>query len=184
MTAFDLAALGIVALSTLLAYLHGFIRMAASLVAWVVGLLAAIRFSHVAGTLLPDFGESPAVRYVVAFVIILVVVLIVGAVVGFLLSRLVQAAGLGFLDRTLGTIAGIARGVLLMVLLVLIAGLTTLPRSDWWQNALSSPAFVAGALSLRPYLPKAWADRVDFGRRERAPAKSVVMAWLGEKAGG
>ncbi len=176
MTAFDFAVIGIVGLSTLFAFWQGFIRMAASLAAWIVGIVAAIHFSSVIGTLLPDFGESAAVRYVVAFAIILVVVLLAGAALGFLVSRLAQAAGLGFVDRVLGAIAGLARGILVAVLLVLFAGLTALPRGDWWQNAMSSPALVAGALSLRPWLPKAWADRVNYGRRERPPAKSVVMA--------
>ena len=184
MTAFDFVVLGIVALSTLFAFWHGFTRMIASLAAWVLGVLAAIHFSAVVGTLLPDFGESPATRYVVAFALILVGVLLVGAVLGFLVSRLVQAVGLRFLDRVLGAIVGLARGILIAVLLVLLAGLTTLPRSDWWQNAMSSPVLVAGALSLRPWLPRAWADRLDYGRRERTPGKSVVMAWLGERAGG
>ena len=180
MTAFDFVVLAIVGLSTLFAFWHGFTRMIASLAAWVVGVLAAIHFSGVVGTLLPDFGESPVTRYVVAFAIILVGVLLFG----FLVSRLVQAAGLGFVDRLLGSVAAFARGILIAVLLLLLAGLTTLPRSDWWQNALSSPALVAGALSLRPWLPKAWADRLDYGHRERTPGKSVVMAWFGEKAEG
>jgi len=174
MTAFDLLAIGIVGLSTVLAFWRGLIRVLASLAAWVVGVLAAIRFSPLIGTMLPDLGESPAVRYVVAFAIILVVVLIIGALVGFLVSRLALAVGLGFLDRSLGAIFGLARGVLIAVLLVLFAGLTTLPRSDWWQNAVSSPALVAAALNLRPWLPRAWADRLDYGHGERRPAKSVV----------
>lgn len=174
MTAFDFLAIGIVGLSTVFAFWRGFTRVFASFAAWVVGVLAAIHFSPLIGTMLPDFGESPAMRYVVAFAIILVVVLIIGALVGFFISRIVRAVGLGFLDRSLGAIFGLARGVLIAVLLVLFAGLTTLPRSDWWQNALSSPALVAAALNLRPWLPRAWADRLDYGHGERRPAKPVV----------
>lgn len=174
MTAFDFLVIGIVGLSTVFAFWRGFIHIIASLVAWVLGVLAAIRFSDVVGNVLPDFGESPAVRYVVAFAVILVVVLIVGALVGVLVSRLLRTAGLGFLDRSLGAIFGLARGILIAVLLVLFAGLTTLPRNDWWQNAASSPALVAAALSLRPWLPQAWADRLDYGHGEPRPAKPVV----------
>jgi membrane protein required for colicin V production len=176
MTAFDFLVIGIVALSMLTAFWRGFIRVIASLAGWVIGVLAAIRFSGAFGNMLPDLGESPAVRYVVAFAIILVVALIVGSLVGLLFSRLVEAVGLGFLDRSLGAIFGVARGILIAVLLVLFAGLTTLPKSDWWQNAASSPALVAAALSLRPWLPKAWGDRLDYGAKERRPAKSVVRA--------
>ena len=176
MTAFDLLAIGIVGLSTLLAFLRGFMRVVASLVAWVVGILAALHFSSPVGGLLPDFGETPALRYVVAFVFILVVVLIVGALVGYVLSRLLQLVGLGFLDRALGAIVGFARGIAIAVLLVLMAGLSALPRADWWQNAWLSAPLTTAALSLRPWLPKAWADRLDYGGKERRPAKTVVKA--------
>jgi membrane protein required for colicin V production len=184
MTAFDFVVIAIVALSALLAFWQGVIRMLFSLAAWVVGVLAAIRYSDVVGAWLPDLGESGLVRYLLAFAIILIGVLLAGALIGIIVSKVVQAAGLGPVDRVLGTIAGIARGVLLAVLLVLFAGLTTLPRAEWWQNAASSPALVAGAMSLRPWLPKAWADRLDYGKRERPPGKQVVSLRIETTLGG
>jgi len=174
MTAFDFFVIGIVGLSALTAYLRGFVRVAASLAAWVIGLIAALRFSDALGAMLPSFGEAPATRYVVAFVLILIGVLIVGALVGFALSRAVRAMGLGFLDRFLGAIFGVARGLVITVLLVLLAGLTALPTKNWWQNALLSPPLTTAALSLRPWLPKVWAEHLDYNGKERRPAKPVV----------
>jgi membrane protein required for colicin V production len=176
MTAFDFMVIGVVGLSTLLAFMRGFVRVFISLAAWVIAVIGALRFSEIGGRMLPDFGESPATRYVVAFALILIGVLIVGALVGYVLSRLVQAVGLGFLDRTLGGIFGIVRGVLIAVIIVLLAGMTSAPRKDWWQNALTSPPLTTAALTLRPWLPKAWADRIDYSPRERRPAKAVVKA--------
>jgi membrane protein required for colicin V production len=176
MTAFDLMVIGVVGLSTVLAFMRGFVRVFVSLAAWVIAVLAAARFSQLIGGMLPDFGQTPATRYVVAFALILVAVLIGGALLGFLLSRLVQAVGLGFLDRTLGAIFGVARGLLIAVIVVLFAGMTSAPKMDWWQNSLAAPILTAAALNLRPWLPKAWAERLDYGPGERRPAKSVVKA--------
>lgn len=176
MTAFDFMVIGVVGLSTVLAFMRGFVRVFVSLAAWVLGVVGAVRFSEVVGGMLPDFGETPATRYIVAFVLILVGVLIVGALLGYLLSRLLRAVGLGFLDRMLGAVFGAARGLLIAVILVLFAGMTTAPRTDWWQNSLTSPPLTMAALTLRPWLPKAWADRIDYSPRERRPAKSVVKA--------
>jgi membrane protein required for colicin V production len=173
MTGFDFAVIAVIAISTLAAFVHGFMRVAASLVAWVVGIVAAARFASAVGPMLPDFGESPATRYVLAFVLILLAVLLVGGLVGYLLARMLRTAGLGFLDRGLGAVVGFARGILIAVLLVLLAGLTALPKADWWQNALLSPPLTVAALSLRPWLPRVWADRLDYGK-ERRPAKAVV----------
>ncbi len=176
MTAFDLVVIGVVGLSAVLAFMRGFVRVFVSLAAWVVAVAGAIRFAEVVGGMLPDFGETPATRYVAAFALILVVVLIVGALVGYILSRLMRAVGLGFLDRILGAIFGVARGLLIAVIIVLLAGMTTAPKADWWQNSLTGPALTTAALALRPWLPKAWAGRLDYGPRERRPAKPVVKA--------
>lgn len=173
MTAFDFIVIGIVGVSTIAAFLRGFVRVAASLAAWVLGLLAALDFSSPLGAMLPDFGETPTARYVVAFVLILLVVLIAGALIGFVMSRLLRTIGLGFLDRFLGAVVGLARGLVIVVFLVLLAGLTALPAKDWWQNAWSSPPFMMAALSLRPWLPKPWAERLDYGSKQRRPAKPV-----------
>jgi hypothetical protein len=41
------------------------------------------------------------------------------------LSSVVKAIGLGFVDRLLGAVFGVARGLALVVLFALVAGLTT-----------------------------------------------------------
>lgn len=174
MTAFDFMVIGVVGLSTLFGFVRGFVRVFVSLAAWVLAVVGAIRFSEVVGGMLPDLGETPATRYIVAFALILVLVLIVGALIGFLLSRLVRAVGLGLLDRSLGAVVGFARGLLVAVILVLLAGLTTAPKTDWWQNSLTAPILTTSALRLRPWLPKVWADRLDYGPRERRATKPVV----------
>ena len=167
MTAFDLVVIGVVGLSALLGFVRGFVRVVVSLAAWVIAALAAIHFSEALGAGLPEFGGGPAARYVAAFGLIAIVVLIAGALTGWLLSRAVRAIGLGFLDRLLGALAGVARGVLLVVLGVLLAGLTDLPQRDWWQNATLAPALVTAALSLRPWLPKPWAEALEYGKAGR-----------------
>jgi len=173
-TVFDFVVVGIVLLSLVFGFFRGFVRVTIALVAWVAAVIAAVRFSGNVGPMLPDFGESSATRYVLAFAIILVAILLLGAIIGWALARLVRAIGLGFVDRTLGAVVGIARGVVIVVLGVLLAGLTTLPRQLWWQNAVLAPPLVTAALSLRPWLPRPFAERLDFGSRDRVPARATT----------
>jgi membrane protein required for colicin V production len=163
-TAFDFIVFGVVVLSTLFGFARGFMRVVVSLAALVFAVLLAVNLSIPLGAMLPDFGASPAVRYVVAFAVIVIVVLLIGALLGWSLYRLVRAIGLGFLDRLLGAVVGMARGVLIVVIGVLVAGLTSLPQQVWWQNALLAPALVAAALSLKPWLPHPWAEQLDYGK--------------------
>jgi membrane protein required for colicin V production len=176
MTAFDFVVIGIIGLSTVLAFARGFIRVVISLLAWVVALVAAFQYADVLAAWLPALGGSTRARYIAAFVLIVVAVLLFGALFGWLLSRLVRAIGLGFLDRSLGAVLGLARGVLIVVIGVLIAGLTTYPQQEWWRHAKLAPPLVDAALSLRPWLPQAWAEELAFPPAGPPPAKPVLQA--------
>jgi len=176
MTLFDLAIIGVIALSALLAFVRGVIRELIALIAWVVGLVGAIAFTPTVGSWIPDFGGHPVLRYVIAFALILIGALLVGALIAYPLSRAVRVLGLGFVDRFLGSIFGLARGLLIVLAFVLVAGLMALPRADWWQNSMLAPPLVVMALALKPWLPPHWAERLDYSRggRSAAPTQQKV----------
>jgi len=145
------------------------------LVSWVVGLVGAVAFAPTVGAWIPEIPRYPAVRYLVAFAAILIAALVIGAIIAAPLARVIRAAGLGFVDRFLGSIFGVLRGLLVILGFVLVAGLTTLPRADWWQNSALAPPFVTGALALKPWLPERWAERLDYSGdgAPRAPARKA-----------
>ena len=170
MTAFDLAVLVIVGLSTLFAFIRGVIREVVALLAWVVGIVAALTLTPTLGDWLPASFGSPALRYLIAFVLIVIAALLIGSFIAWPLSKAVRAAGLGFVDRFLGSIFGLARGLLLVVGFVLFAGLTDLPRTAWWQGSLLVGPLVAVALMVATHLPREWAEALDYsatGRKAR-----------------
>lgn len=174
MNGLDWAIIGIVALSMLFAFTRGVTRELIALVAWVLGFFAAVTLSPLVGSWLPEFGDYPVIRYVVAFAAILLAALFAGALIAWPLGSFIRKVGLGFVDRFLGGVFGIARGVVLVLVLVLVAGVTGVPRQDWWQNAAFIPPLVAAALSLKPWLPAAWVAALDYSREgrtlPRAPA--------------
>ncbi len=175
MTSFDWVVLFIVGLSTLFAFFRGVIREVIALLAWVLGFIGAVAFTPVVGAMLPDIAGHPSVRYVIAFALILIAALLLGALIAWPLSKAVRAAGLGFVDRFLGSIFGLARGIVLMLVFVVAAGLTGLPRTGWWQRSALVPPLVAGVFALRPHLPPELAGRLDYSpdgaRPKVAPAE-------------
>ncbi len=179
MTGFDIAIIVVVALSTVLAMVRGVVRELVALAAWFVGIAAAISFSGAVAGQLGFINAPPLARELLAFVLILVVVLIAGALTGALLRGAVRAIGLRFLDRFLGGVFGLMRGMLAVVVFVLLAGITTLPQRDWWQNSWFGPALGVVALSLRPYLPPSWASRLNYSAPMPAPAGNRSTAMNG-----
>ena len=178
MNGFDLALIGIVALSTLFAFARGVIRELIALATWIVGFVLAIHYAGPAAQLFSALDLPPFAKHVLAFALILIVALLVGALVATMLSGAVRAIGLGFVDRVLGAVFGLARGAVVVVAFALIAGVTALPRQDWWQNSTLGRPLAIAALALKPYLPRAWAQRLDF-----SPA-GTISARLGARSAG
>ena len=174
MNGFDLALIAVVALSALFAFVRGVIRELIALVTWVVGFVAAIEYAGPLANMFSRLDMAPVAKQALAFAVILIAVMIAGAIVSRLLTGVVRAIGLGFVDRTLGAVFGVARGLLAVVAFALIAGVTALPKRDWWQNSSLGQPLAQAALSLKPFLPRAWAERLDFS------AAGVFSARLGE----
>ena len=162
MNGLDLALIAVVALSTLFAFARGIVRELISLATWFVALVAAFAYAGPVAGWFSGLDMSPAAKHILAFSLILFAVLVGGAILARMLSGVVKAIGLGFVDRLLGAVFGAARGIAVVVLFALVAGLTTLPKQDWWQNALLGRPLAEAALGLRPWLPRAWAERLDF----------------------
>lgn len=175
MTIFDWSVVGVVGLSVLLAYVRGFTRELIALGAWVLGFFGALAFSPIAGAWLPEIGGSPVLRYIVAFVAIMILAIVAGALIAWPLSTVIRKSGLGFVDRFLGGVFGAARGVVLVLAFILIAGLTALPRQVWWQNAALAPPLVAAAVSLSVWLPADWAQNLDYSRDGRTVTEHGPM---------
>lgn len=170
----DIAALAVVALSILFAYARGVIRSLIGTAAWIVGFVAALAFTPAVGAMLPPMSGAPFLPYVIVFIGIFIVAVVVGALVAWPLRAVVRKAGMGFLDASLGATFGLVRGMAIVVAFALVAGVTGIAQRDWWQNAFLAPSLGSAAMALRPWLPHAWADRLDFSATGPAPAAPVL----------
>jgi membrane protein required for colicin V production len=100
---------------------------------------------------------------VISFAAVFLSVLIVMSMVTMLASTLIRTVGLGSVDRLLGALFGFVRGLLVVLLLVLLAGLTTLPQEPFWRKALLSKPLETGVIMIMPWLPRGLSRRVNYG---------------------
>jgi membrane protein required for colicin V production len=75
---------------------------------------------------------------------------------------MVKASGLSALDRSLGALFGLLRGIIIVSVVVLLCGLTAIPQQAFWRDATLSPYAVALVQSIKPLLPDDFARRVQF----------------------
>jgi membrane protein required for colicin V production len=162
MTVFDYAVLTIIGLSLLLSVIRGLVREVLALLAWVIAFVAANLFAGELGALLPPEVPGEELRLLGGFAAVFLVVLLVMSVLAILASRLVRNAGFGPEDRVLGGVFGLARGVLVVMVLVLLAGLTSLPREPVWREAVLSSPLEALAQQVKGWLPGSLSQRIRY----------------------
>ncbi|HEC20735.1 MAG TPA: CvpA family protein [Gammaproteobacteria bacterium] len=145
----DIVIPGIIAISALFSLLRGFVREALSLLGWLAAFWVALSFAQDFADLLLTGITTPSVRVVVSFTILFVLTLVIAALLNRLAGTLVTKTGLTGTDRMIGMIFGIARGVVLVSVLVLLAGMTTLPEDPWWRESALIDVFYKLAQWLR-----------------------------------
>ncbi len=138
----DWTIVAIVGISGLFSIRRGFVKEALSLVSWVAAFIIARLFTDALATLLTDYIQTPSFRLAASFAILFVLTLIVGALVSNLVDMLVHATGLSGTDRILGMGFGIARGALVVIVLVALLGDTPAIQDRWWQESVLIPHFL------------------------------------------
>jgi membrane protein required for colicin V production len=153
-TAFDYAVVAIIVLSALVGWWRGFMYELFSLIGWVAAYIVARTFSSGMVSYVPEAVGAEYIRSAAAFAGLFIVTLIAGALFAWFLARLAKFAGLGGMDGKFGAIFGMLRGMLVVIALVWLGGLTVLPQKPFWRDALSSKPLQGIALYAKDYLPE------------------------------
>jgi len=162
MSLLDIAMVAILVLSLLLGVWRGFVREILSLAGWVLAFLAANAVAAPIGDALPSSIARPEVRVLIAFIVVFVFTLSATALAALLLSKLFKAAGLGGVDRTLGGLFGLARGVVILLAITIAAGLTALPKHPLWKESVGAGMLTRTVLQLKGWLPPRLESRLRY----------------------
>jgi membrane protein required for colicin V production len=136
----DYLIVAIVGISVIVGTVRGFIREIIALLAWIVAIWAAWRFSGFLHPYLGGLLVSPEQKAWVARGVMLVLVLLLGAFVGAVLSWMTAtAAGPSLMNRILGLAFGLVRGAVVTGFLVLLGQNLHLDREPWWEHSTLMP---------------------------------------------
>ena len=149
----DYVVIGIIVISILVGAIRGFIKEVFSLAVWIAAFLVAFQYSGAIALLLENQIELPSARTSLAFVGLFVSVLVVGGLLTFLIGKLVEQTGLSGTDRILGGAFGSIRGLFLVLVIMLVAGLTPVPQDPWWQQSRTIQSLMPLAEWSAKFLP-------------------------------
>lgn len=117
----------VIILSAILAYARGFVRESLAILGWVGAAVLAFIF---AGTVRPMIaqvpfldkflGDSCELATIAAFAVVFAVALVLFSILTPLFSSVVQRSALGGVDQGMGFLFGVARGILLVAIALIV----------------------------------------------------------------
>jgi len=137
---------------------RGLVYEILSLANWIAAFVLAQLFAPAAAHWLPMQGGTEVVRYAVGFVLVFIAALFVGGMLAFLIRKLVAAVGMRPVDRAMGAVFGLVRGVVVLLALAVVVGMTPVHSQVWWTESTGVHASTVVLQGLKPMLPE------DFGK--------------------
>jgi membrane protein required for colicin V production len=139
-TILDLILLGVMLISGLLAMVRGFMREILSIAAWAIAAIVTLySFPKLLPVAKANLGTSDTVASIVVVAGVFIGTLVVVSVITVRISDMILDSRIGALDRTLGFLFGLARGLLIVVVAFLFFTwlVPDKQRPDWVTGAKS-----------------------------------------------
>ena len=151
----DVALLSVLALSVVVGLLRGLLSEVLSLVGWVVAYVVAHAFAVDFAPHVPVGAPGSAVNVSVAMGALFVIVLLLWGVMSWLVNQVIRASALSGTDRLLGGVFGLARGVVIGLVVATVVQMTPLARASAWQASHGAAWLQVLINGLRPLMPEA-----------------------------
>lgn len=174
----DIAIIGIIGLSTVIAFFRGLITEALSLLVWIVAFWGAAYFSQDVAAMLPDQLHSitkgkidlkptegsteELLVSILSYAITFLGILFLAGLVNLGISLLIRFLKISFIDRILGMGFGVLRGWLIVAFLGLFAmnvGLNSIPM---WQKSQLTPFVESSANFIAKFLPQKFLQQINI----------------------
>ena len=135
----DYLIIATVVISGAVGLIRGLLREVIALTTWIVAAFVAW---HFAGSLEPHLGgllAQPDVRPWVARLILFLAVLLLGHAIGVVVGHFVRLTLLRGVDRFLGLLFGLLRGVVIVGAAVIVCETVRLDGESWWHESALLP---------------------------------------------
>jgi len=150
----DWVVVALLAASVLLGLWRGLVYEVLSVLNWLAAFLLAQWLAPKAAALMPLSRASESIQYAAGFAVVFIGALFAGGLVAWLTSKLVAAVGLRPVDRLLGGMFGVVRGIVAVLALAVVVQLTGLRSGLWWTESRTAGVATAALRGLKPVVPE------------------------------
>jgi membrane protein required for colicin V production len=164
MNSFDLVMIVVLIAFAITGALRGFVLELLSLVLWPSAAFVAWLFADDGAEFFRSLISDAHLRVVAAFVAVFLIVFIIGTIVVYFIHRALPLRGIFRKPNAmLGGVVGFVRGGIIIVIVFLVAGITSLPQRPWWRESLLAPQFQKVAVAVSVYMPRDIARHIRYG---------------------
>lgn len=154
MAVLDWVVLTVFTVSVLLGMWRGLVYEVLSVLNWVAAFVLAQWLAPRAAELMPLSRVGESIQYAAGFVVVFIGALFAGGLVAWLVKKLIEAVGLRPVDRILGALFGLVRGVVAVLALAVVVHLTGLKDGVWWTESVTAGVATAAMRGLKPVVPE------------------------------
>ena len=154
MSPLDWVFLAVLLVSLIVGAWRGLMYEVLSVLSWIAAFVLAQWFAPQAAAYLPMSGAAEPMRYAAGFVLVFIAAIFAGGLVAFLVKKLIAAVGLRPADRLLGAAFGVVRGVIILLALTVVVGMTPMRSAQVWQESMGAHIASTVLTGLKPVLPQ------------------------------
>lgn len=154
------------AASIVVGLLRGFVKEAISIATLVIAIWSALYFGPAIGNVSERWVSSEGLQMWFGRMLVFTVILLLGGLLGWGVSKLVRLSVLRGVDRLLGSLFGVLRGILLVAVFIIGGQFAGFDKDGWWLKSRLLPYFEVVADWIKVIAPKGYelivpADPVD-----------------------
>ncbi len=145
-----------VLISIVVGFIRGFIKEAMSIASLLIAIWAALYFGPAVGNVSESWLSSEELQMWFGRVLVFAIILSVGGLLGWGISKLVRLSVLSGIDRLLGCIFGVLRGVLFLAIFIIGGQFAGFDNDDWWLHSRLIPHFEVVAEWIKVMAPQGY----------------------------
>ena len=149
----DIVILAVMGISLVFGLFRGLLRELLSLVSWVLAFWIAYRYSANVAEIIDRALQNPTLSQAVSAVLVFVIALVALMVLTSLIAKVFKATGLAGIDRILGGLFGLGRGVVILLAALILASHTGAVEQDWYNASTIIPMFDRALDWMAAYAP-------------------------------
>lgn len=146
----------------LISMLRGLVKEVLSLASWIIAFVVANAYDAALAKLLPAVIPGESTKLIVAFIALFIGTRLLMALLSKALEEVLKVSGLSLIDRSLGAVFGLVRGMVIVLAVVLVCANTSIPQQPFWQDALLRAPAQDAAQAMKQYLPDQLAQHMHF----------------------